>query len=57
MLEIFELLSCEDLNWMVEDINCCPNGTFELLYKEFEFIPTIVLTMISRILYVFLFVF
>lgn len=38
MLNIFELLGCEDLNWMIGDINCCPNGTFELLYKEFEFI-------------------
>lgn len=38
MLGIFELLGCEDLKWMIGDINCCPNGTFELLYKEFEFI-------------------
>ena len=38
IIYLFELLGCEDLNWMVGDINCCPNGTFELLYKEFEFI-------------------
>lgn len=38
IVEIFCLLGCKDLNWMIGDINCCNNGSFEGLYKELAFI-------------------
>jgi len=36
--EIFYFLGCVDVNWMIGDISCCNNGSFESLYKDFEFI-------------------
>lgn len=38
IIEIFHFLGCTDVNWMIGDINCCNNGSFEGLYKELEFI-------------------
>lgn len=38
IIAIFHLLGCNDVNWMIGDINCCPKGSFEGLYKELEFI-------------------
>ena len=38
IIEIFHLLGCVDVNWMLGDINCCNKGSFEPIYKEHEFI-------------------
>ena len=34
IIEMFHLLGCEDVNYIIGDINCCNNGSFEHLYNE-----------------------
>ncbi len=36
--ELFYLLGYDDINQVTEDIRCCKDSDFELLYKEFDFL-------------------
>lgn len=38
IIYLLTLLGCEDINWMIGDLDCCSNGSFESLYNEFGFI-------------------
>lgn len=38
IIELFNLLDCQNVNYMIGDINCCPKGSFEGLYKDLIFI-------------------
>lgn len=37
-IELFKLLGCEDVNYIIGDINCCTHSSFEGLYNELAFI-------------------
>lgn len=36
--ELFILLGCNDVNYVIGDIACCNNGNFETLYHKFDFL-------------------
>jgi hypothetical protein len=38
ILYILTLLGFENINWTIGDLDCCSRGSFEALYKEYEFI-------------------
>ncbi len=47
IIEILNVLGCEDVEWMIGDLQCQPNdagcigNTFDVLYKKYEFIHDI----------------
>lgn len=34
IISLLHLLGCKDINWLIGDINCCFNSSFEYLYNE-----------------------
>lgn len=34
IINLLHLLGCEDINWVIGDIDCCANSAFEHLYNE-----------------------
>lgn len=43
ILNLFNLLGCDDVEWMIGDLQCqpsehCAGNSFEILYKQFEYI-------------------
>lgn len=52
ILEMFYILGCENVDWMIGDLTCnlnqsCSKRTFEALYKEFEFIHNFEISIIT----------
>lgn len=41
IIELFHLLGCNDVNYVIGDINCCKNGSFEMLYNKLEFLHSV----------------
>ncbi|MDR1327932.1 MAG: hypothetical protein LBJ74_05955 [Heliobacteriaceae bacterium] len=42
IIEIFNLLGCQDVNYIVGDITCCGQSDFEALYSKLDFVHEII---------------